>query len=128
MEHKVKLLKLLEEEREEKESDAGAMKFDANKPRMGLLEPEFLEGVANVLGFGASKYEYMNWKKGISSERLYGALLRHITASMKGEDIDPESGLDHLHHAACNLMYLSWMLKNRPDLDTRGVNENRSNS
>lgn len=116
MEHKAKLMKLLEEEQEE---EVGAMKFDANKPRMGLLEPEFLEGMANVLGFGASKYAAMNWKKGISSERLYGSLLRHITASMKGEDIDPESGLEHLHHAACNLMFLSWMIKNKPEMDNR---------
>lgn len=31
-------------------------KYDSGKPRMDLLDSEFLEGVANVMGFGAEKY------------------------------------------------------------------------
>ena len=36
-------------------------KFDECKPRMGLVAPEFVEGVARVLTFGADKYGAYNW-------------------------------------------------------------------
>jgi hypothetical protein len=38
--------------------------------------------------------------------RLVGAVLRHTFAWMRGESIDPESGLSHLAHAACGLLFL----------------------
>lgn len=86
------------------------MKFDSNKPRMDLLEPEFLEGVAKVLTLGASKYAPDSWKTQVSEpeRRYYAAALRHLVAWKKGEKMDPESGLSHLYHAACNLMFLEY--------------------
>lgn len=82
-------------------------KYDSGKPRMDLVRPEFVEGVADVLGFGAAKYASWNWAKGIHYSRLIAAAERHINAFKKGEDLDPESGLSHLYHASCCLMFLS---------------------
>lgn len=97
----------------------GGRKDDVGKPRMDLLDRELLEGVARVLAFGAEKYAAHNWRAGIATSRLYAAAMRHLVASLNGEDVDSESGLDHLAHAGCCLMFLLWMKKHRPDLDDR---------
>jgi hypothetical protein len=93
-------------------------KFDQEKPRMDLLDPKFLEGVASVLTFGANKYAAHNWRKGISVSRLIAASYRHLGAINKGEDLDPESGLPHAYHLGCCVMFLSEMLT-RPQEDDR---------
>ncbi len=83
-----------------------AIKGDSAKPRMELLPLQTLEQVALVLGHGAQKYGDHNWRKGFHWTRMVGALLRHISAWMTGEFLDPESGLPHLAHAACNILFL----------------------
>lgn len=83
------------------------MKNDWDKNRLDLIEPQFIEGVGEVLTFGAQKYEPNNWQKVEDAEdRYYAATLRHLMAWRKGEKIDPESGLNHLDHVACNIMFL----------------------
>lgn len=95
------------------------LKYDSDKPRMDLLDPEFLEDVSRVLGFGAKKYAAHNWRGGISYSRLIGAAYRHLGAINRGEDTDPESGLPHVAHLGCCVMFLSWMMKHRTDIDDR---------
>lgn len=93
------------------------LKYDDNKPRMDLLDPQALEGLASVLTFGARKYAAHNWRNGISNSRLVAAMLRHIFAIMRGEYVDPESGLPHVDHVGCCWMFLSNNMKNREDLN-----------
>lgn len=93
------------------------LKYDDNKPRMDLLDSQALEGLASVLTFGARKYAAHNWRNGISNSRLVAAMLRHIFAIMRGEYVDPESGLPHVDHVGCCWMFLSNNMKNRPDLN-----------
>ena len=83
-----------------------AWKQDAGKPRMDLIAPEMLFGVAEVLDFGARKYAERNWERGISWGRCFGAMMRHMWAWWRGEACDPETGFSHLSHAACCLMFL----------------------
>jgi len=45
--------------------------------------------------------------------------LRHLTAWWAGEDLDPESGLHHLAHAACCLMFLLEYTQTHTELDDR---------
>lgn len=86
---------------------ATGRKDDQEKNRLDLIEPEFIEGVGKVLTFGADKYEPNNWQKVEDAEdRYYAAALRHLIAWRKGEKTDPESGLSHLDHVACNIMFL----------------------
>lgn len=99
-------------------------KYDQDKPRVDLLDSDFLEEVGKVLGFGAKKYAAHNWRGGISLSRLIGATLRHIYAINRGEDIDPESGCYHTGHLGCCVMFLDWMIKNRPDMDDRWKKDN----
>lgn len=98
---------------------AQGRKDDAAKPRMDLLSPAALNGTAEVLRYGAEKYAAHNWRKGIAYSRLVGAALRHLFAFLAGENLDPESGLPHLDHAACCIMFLQETWRTRPDLDDR---------
>ena len=87
-------------------------KFDEGKPRLDLIDPLAIEGLAKVLTFGAKKYASHNWRGGISYSRLAAALLRHMFAIMRGEYIDKESGLPHIDHVGCCWMFLSHSMKN----------------
>lgn len=95
------------------------LKYDKEKPPMDLLDPDFLEHMASVLGFGAAKYERYNWKNGIQVSRLIAAAYRHLGAINRGEDRDPESGCSHSAHLGCCVMFLDWMLENKPEMDDR---------
>lgn len=104
------------EEEEKKQTQQGT-KFDQDKPRMDLLDPSFTIGVAKVLTFGANKYEANNWRKGIQFSRLISAIHRHLAAIQQGEFIDPESGEPHVYHIGGNVMFLGWMMENKPELN-----------
>ena len=88
------------------QKDEPAWKQDGGKPRMDLIAPEFLFGTANVLTFGAAKYDQRNWEKGMSWGRVFGAMMRHMWAWWGGQKADDETGFSHLHHAAACLMFL----------------------
>jgi hypothetical protein len=62
--------------------------------------------VARVLEFGARKYQAHNWRKGMRWSRLIGAAMRHLAAYERGELTDPETGLHHLGHFGCCIMFL----------------------
>lgn len=98
---------------------AEGTKHDAGKPMMSLLSSKWLLGVAAVLTFGAKKYASHNWRKGLWNSKLMDAAGRHIAAFNDGEDVDPESGLSHLLHASCCLMFAYELSLTRPDLDDR---------
>ena len=110
----------------EKKQQNEAIRYDSEKPRMDLIPPEVLVALGKVLGFGAEKYEHRNWEKGLNWGRITGALLRHITAWMGGEDCDKESGLHHLHHAACNIAFLITHIERNLGVDDRFVMEEKN--
>lgn len=89
------------------------VKYDAEKPRMDLIRPEFTLALGEVLGYGSVKYdekrgELPNYLKGGGFEysKIIGSLERHIAQWKMGENFDEESGKHHLALAAANLMFL----------------------
>jgi hypothetical protein len=91
------------------------IKHDSGKCRVDLVPPDFIEAVGWILKYGAvdkpnpdgtKGYGDNNWRNGIKYSRVYGATLRHLFSFWNGKIIDRESGRPHLHHAACNLMFL----------------------
>lgn len=82
-------------------------KKDEGKPRWELIAYDAVEGIAKVLTFGANKYSARNWEKGIAYGRVYGAIMRHLWKWWHGENLDAETGLSHLDHAATEIMFLS---------------------
>ena len=82
-------------------------KDDAGKPTFRLVPPRALLEVARVLEFGSRKYDPENWRRvdGLQ-DRYLDAALRHINATQRDEDLDPETGLDHRAHAICCLLFM----------------------
>lgn len=81
-------------------------KFDAGKIPLNLLPTPAIEEIAKVLEFGAKKYDAYNWAKGMAWSRLIASALRHLFAWSRGEDKDPETGLSHLAHVGCCVLFL----------------------
>lgn len=97
-------------------------KFDKDKLPLDLLPETALEEVAKVLEFGAKKYQRYNWAKGIVFSRLYAAARRHLSAWQQGQDLDPETGISHVAHAAANMLFILHFIKtNQKQLDDRPV-------
>lgn len=92
-------------------------KADAGKPHPSYVPVEIIEAVMRVREYGNKKYhDPDNWKT-VEPERYHDALLRHVLRAWNDPyAVDPESGLMHLEHIACNVAFLL-ALKNRPELD-----------
>lgn len=82
------------------------VKYDEGKLLWHLLPLWATRAVIQVLMHGAAKYREWNWAEGGDYSRLYNAAMRHLTAWWDGEDLDPDSGLNHLGHAACCVLFL----------------------
>ena len=95
------------------------VKHDQSKAPLDLLPYDSLEEIAKVLAFGRDKYGAYNWKEGISYSRLIAAAMRHLGQFNNGVDLDEEAQTLHTANAACNLLFLIWMQKNRPEMDDR---------
>jgi len=82
-------------------------KHDQEKPRYDLLPPVAIDEMAKVMTFGAQKYAPENWRHVDDAVNRYrAALLRHTFAMMRGEQLDPETGLSHAAHAMCCAAFL----------------------
>lgn len=94
---------------------AKAIKYDQGKADWSLMPFEALEGVVKVLEFGAQKYSRDNWKVGggLTVTRVLNSCLRHVFAYVRGEKLDPESGLSHIDHAMCNLIFAAYYIMNK---------------
>lgn len=89
-------------------SQVVGVKADKGKPKPRLLHESMAEAVASVvdvLTFGAAKYDDDNWKN-VEPKRYTDAMYRHLNAHHRGEKVDEESGLPHLAHAACCVLFL----------------------
>lgn len=96
-------------------------KDDQGKVRPSLLPVGPLRAVTEVLEMGANKYSVDGWKEVPDAERRYlDALYRHLWAFQSGEEFDPESGLSHLAHLACNSLFLIYFeeLRREKEQDT----------
>jgi len=99
--------------------DTIGRKDDNGKTRYDLLPPLALDDIAQVLTFGAQKYAPENWRKVEDpAARYFAAAQRHLWASKRGELYDAESGVSHLAHAACCIMFLLELERGEHGTDT----------
>lgn len=109
---------------------------DITKLRYDLIPADFLEFLARIFTYGASKYDDWNWLKGLSQSETYACAMRHLQKWWAGENNDEDyidadgnlitgSGLSHLWHALWNIGVMAYFERHRPDLDDRGINEPR---
>ena len=97
------------------------IKHDQDKPRWSLLPFGAVNEIVRVLTFGARKYSDGNWVM-VSADRYKSAMFRHLAAWMDGERCDKETGISHLGHAGCCLLFLL-----RKELDTWGDLDSEAN-
>jgi hypothetical protein len=106
------------------------MKYDNGKSPISLIPPECIEEIAHVFGYGAKKYGENNWRLDLNNtsfSRTYSSIQRHLNAFWKGENVDPESGMTHLAHAATQIMILMIQNTHGKNMDDRWYN-NDANS
>jgi hypothetical protein len=95
-------------------------RFNAGKLPLHLVDTILAEKVAEILRFGIQKgYEPDNWRKGGSWRETIGSLERHVADFKKGIDLDHESKLENLAHAACNIMFLLYFFEHGLGTDDR---------
>lgn len=92
-------------------ADRAGKKDDAGKLRFDLLPWKAVASTAGVTTFGAAKYTENGWQTvPRAKSRYFAAALRHLwswwTAATEADRLDPESGLPHLAHAACCILFL----------------------
>lgn len=85
-------------------------KADGGKPRPTLVPPRMIWAVAAIREYGCRKYgDPENWRR-VEPERYRDAAYRHWLAYLEDPaGTDPESGLPHLWHLACNVAFLCEM-------------------
>lgn len=83
-----------------------ALRYNQGKLEYSMLDLTKLQEAVKVLMFGKVKYARDNWKKGMNTSSIIDSLMRHLSAIQNGEVIDPESGLSHLGHLQCNILFL----------------------
>lgn len=85
------------------------IKHDQGKRQYALFPTKALGLIQDVIDYGAKKYAPNNWRNANGCDdldRYYSACLRHLFAFRDGDPTDIESGLSHLAHAACNIIFL----------------------
>lgn len=99
--------------------ETGGVKHDTDKLRYDLVPPKALEKIVAVFTYGAGKYGDRNWEKGIAISRLYAAAQRHLNDFWAGQDLDEESVLEHLAHAATDILMMIELRCTKPETDDR---------
>lgn len=105
--------------KQRKRPDGCGAKHDAGKLRYSLLPVHPIAHIVKVLTLGATKYTDRNWEKGFPWSDIYDATKRHLEAWWDGQDLDTETSITHLAHAACNLLFLIEFEKTHKELDNR---------
>ena len=90
-------------------------KHDEGKPMLSLVPTGIDYAIEKVRRYGCEKYPEGgkdNWRQ-VDIQRHWEAVLRHTTAARENLfKIDPESGLPHVYHAACDLAFVIEMMGN----------------
>jgi len=91
----------------EEHQEAKEYKFDRDKPRLDLVPPGIIEAVGIVRTYGMKKYQTEDGWQNVEPKRYIAALMRHLCKFLRDpKGKDPESGLPHLWHMACNVAFL----------------------
>lgn len=85
-----------------------ALRYNQGKLKWSMVHFKSLEPMVKVLMYGANKYSRDNWKKGLDRQEILDSMQRHLAALIDGQEIDPESQLEHIGHLMCNCMFYSY--------------------
>lgn len=83
------------------------------------LPPWAVEQLGRVYGHGAEKYAAHNYRKGYPVSLSINAAFRHLLKFLDNENVDPESGEQHLAHAAWHMLAALQTVHDHPQYDDR---------
>lgn len=86
-------------------------KNDQNKLKLSLVPSQIIRDIAQVREYGVLKYiDPNNWKQ-IEVKRYMDAFYRHWLFVIENPySLDPESGIEHYKHCACNMAFICELL------------------
>ena len=74
---------------------------------LSLVPKEIVTAVAHIRAYGCEKYDSPDNWKGVNPELFNQAMQRHVMACWEDwTSIDPESGMPHIWHIACNVAFM----------------------
>ena len=97
-------------------------KQERGKPPLDMVPSALVEGAARAFAHGEQKHGRWQWysvRNEVSWSTWFAALLRHLFAWFWSEDVDKDSGLNHLDCAAAELAMLMHIVKNNQGQDNR---------
>lgn len=99
-----------------------AAAFRDKKPPLDLIERDAMVELAWAMKNGADKYGVGNYRTvGTISARVYvAAIMRHAMAWLDRENLDPDSGINHLAHVMANVNVLYGAIAAGTFVDDRG--------
>ena len=82
-------------------------KADEGKLQLTMVPLQIIRDIAEVRMYGNTKYhDPQNWRT-VEIQRYRDAAFRHFLDYLEDPDgLDPESGIAHLKHLACNIAFL----------------------
>lgn len=92
--------------------DNKGVKYDQGKRGWALLPFDAVAKIVDVLDYGAGKYAPRNWERGMDWDRVFSALIRHLTDwwekvdKGRGPGRDSDTGFSDLWHAGCCILFL----------------------
>lgn len=99
-----------------------AAKADAGKLKISLVPTQIIRDIAEVRMYGTKKYHNPdNWKQ-VEMYRYVDALFRHALSFLDDNfSVDPESGIPHYKHMACNLAFICEMMREDFEKSTSSI-------
>lgn len=95
--------------------ECGKGKDDASKPILSRVPSAGIYYIAEARAYGCKKYPEDSWKA-IDAQRHFEAALRHIEKMRNNyKAVDPESGLEHIKHALCDLAFVAAQMEEEKD-------------
>lgn len=110
---------------EQKPTNPKAMAGMKKPPILSVVPQTVLMEVAIGLAEGAFKYERHNYRVSGIRASTYIDTFRHMAAWWEGEDLDPESGLNHITKMICSLVVLRDAMIQNNFVDDRPPQRNR---
>jgi len=94
--------------------------YDDGKDPLGWLPWAGIREVSKVQAYGHKKYkDFNNYRRGMEVSRNLSCALRHIADYLEGKDVDSESGLNPLTHAACRILFVLQNIHDGVAIDDR---------
>lgn len=94
--------------------------FGIAKASLSTVPANVLMELGVAMTEGASKYGRHNYRaSGIKASVYYDALMRHSMAWWEGQDIDPDSGINHITKAIATLVVLRDSMMHKTLIDDR---------